>query len=91
MPDYWVKITEKEEDQIQRHHYLVTAADAAAARKIAKEFVRHFCDEDNDPESLPDGYSFYNKAIIVKIADIRETTKDEFKEFLLKMHTINWK
>jgi len=27
----------------------------------------------------------------VHIADIRETTKEEFKDFLLKTHTIEWK
>jgi hypothetical protein len=91
MPDYWVKITEKEEDRIQRHHYLLTAGDISEARKVAQEFIRHFCDEDDDPETVADGYAFCNKAIIVHIADIKETTKEVFKDFLLKMHTIEWK
>ena len=43
MPDYWVKITEKEDDKVQRHHYLVTARDIAEARSIAQEFIQHFC------------------------------------------------
>ncbi len=40
---------------------------------------------------VADGYAFCNKAIIVHIADIKETTKEAFKDFLLKMHTIEWK
>ena len=91
MPDYWVKITEKEDDKVQRHHYLVTARDIPEARSIAQEFIQHFCDEDDAPETIADGYAFCNKAIIVHIADIRETPKDAFKDFLLKMHTIEWK
>ncbi len=91
MPDYWVKITEKEDDKIQRHHYLVTARDVSEARRIAQEFIEHFCDEDDSPEMVADGYAFCNKAIIVHIADIRETTREAFKDFLLKMHTIEWK
>lgn len=91
MPDYWVKITEKEEDSIQRHHYLVTAESKQKAREVSQEFLRHFCDDDDDPEMIADGYAFCNRAIIVHIADIRETTKETFKDFLLKLHTIEWK
>ncbi|HOK07072.1 MAG TPA: hypothetical protein PK836_10385 [Syntrophales bacterium] len=91
MIDYWVKITEKEEDEIRRHHYLVTAADEREARRVAMDFVRHFCDEDDDPEVIKDGYSFFNRAVTVQITDIRETTREEFKDFLLKIHTIQWK
>jgi len=36
MPDYWIKITEKEEDKIQRHHYLVTARNIIEAKKSRK-------------------------------------------------------
>jgi hypothetical protein len=91
MPDYWVKITEKDEDRVQRHHYLVTADDIGEARKVSQEFIQHFCDEDDNPEAVADGYAFCNRAIIVHIADIKETTKEAFKDFLLKMHTIEWK
>jgi hypothetical protein len=90
MADYWVKITESEEDEIRRHNYLVTAKDEKEARRVAHEFIRHFCDEDDEPEVLPDGFSFFNKAIVVKISDIKETTKDEFKNFLLRAYTIQW-
>ena len=90
MADYWVKITEKEEDDINRHHYMVTAGDIKEARRVAQEFISHFCDEDDDPEAIPDGYAFYNRAITVQITDIKETTKEEFKNFLLKIHTIQW-
>lgn len=91
MPDYWVKITEKEEDEIRRHHYLVTAMDSREARKVANDFIRHFCDEDDEPEAIDGGYAFYNRAVKVQISEIRETTKEEFKDFLLKLHTIQWK
>lgn len=91
MTDYWVKITEKEEDDIRRHHYLVTASDLREARRVAQEFIRHFCDEDDEPELIADGFAFCNRAITVHISDIKETTKEEFKDFLLKIHTIQWK
>jgi len=91
MADYWVKITEKEDEEIRRHHYLVTAENIAEARKVAQEFIKHFCDEDDEPEAIADGFAFCNRAITVHIADIRETTKEEFKDFLLKTHTIEWK
>jgi len=91
MADYWVKITEKEEDEIRRHHYLVTAGDIKEAKKVAQEFISHFCDEDDDPEAITDGFTFCNRAITVQISDIKETTKEEFKNFLLKIHTIQWK
>ena len=91
MTDYWVKITEKEDEEIRRHHYLVTAENIAEARKVEQEFIKHFCDEDDEPEAIADGFAFCNRAITVHIADIRETTKEEFKDFLLKTHTIEWK
>ena len=91
MTDYWVKITEKEDEEIRRHHYLVTAENIAEARKVAQEFIKQFCDEDDEPEAIADGFAFCNRAITVHIADIRETTKEEFKDFLLKTHTIEWK
>jgi len=91
MTDYWVKITEKEEDEVRRHHYLVTANDTKEARRVAQDFIRYFCDEDDEPEIIDGGFAFYNRAITVKISEIRETTKEEFKDFLLKLHTIQWK
>jgi hypothetical protein len=91
MGDYWIKIVEEEDEDIKRHHYLVTANDASEARKAALAFLRHFCDEDDNPDPIADGFSFCNNAIKVRIADIKETTKEEFKNFLLKMHTIQWK
>jgi len=91
MGDYWIKIVEEEDEDIKRHHYLVTADDAAEARKAALSFLRHFCDEDDNPDAIADGFSFCNNAIQVRIADIKETTKEDFKNFLLKMHTIQWK
>jgi hypothetical protein len=90
MTDYWVKITEKEDEEIRRHHYLVTANDIKEARRMAHEFISHFCDEDDDPETVGEGFAFCNRAIIVNIADIKETTKEEFMNFLLKVHTIQW-
>ncbi len=89
MSDYWVKIIEKEEEDIIRHHYLVSASSAKEAKKAALEFIKHFMDEDSEPEKIPDGYAFCNRAIFVQIGDIKETTKEDFKDFLLKMHTIN--
>lgn len=91
MADYWVKITEKEEDEIRRHHYLVTANDIREAQQVAQEFISHFCDEDDDPEAIADGFAFFNRAITVQVTDIKETTKEEFKDFLLKSHMIQWK
>ncbi|MDQ5985780.1 MAG: hypothetical protein CSYNP_01497 [Syntrophus sp. SKADARSKE-3] len=91
MADYWVKITEKEDEDIRRHNYLVTASDVKEARKVAQDFISHFCDEDEDPEPIDDGFAFFNRAIMVRVTDVKETTKEEFKEFLLKIHTIQWK
>ena len=90
MADYWVKITEKEDEEIRRHHYLVTATDVKEARKVAQDYISHFCDEDENPEIVDDGFAFCNRAIMVRVTDIKETTKEEFKEFLLKIHTIQW-
>ena len=80
MPDYWIKITEREEEDIRHHHYLIEAKDEKEARKLALRFMERFIDDE---------YSFYNNAILVRLADVRETTKEQFKEFLLKTHTIN--
>jgi hypothetical protein len=89
MPDYRVKISEKTDDDIEHHHYFITAKDEEEAKKFAMTFMEHFIDDDNDPEIIENGYTFYNKAVIVRLESIKVTTKEQFKEFLLKLHTIN--
>jgi hypothetical protein len=89
MPDYWVKISETEEEEITRHHYLITAENESDAKKSAILFMAHFIDDDENPERIDDGFTFYNKAVVVRLDTIKETTKEKFKEFLLKLHTIN--
>lgn len=89
MPDYWIKITETENEELKNHHYLITAKDERDAKKIAMKFMEHFIDDDENPEKIEEGYSFYNNEIFVRLSSIKETTKDRFKEFLLKTHTIN--
>jgi hypothetical protein len=89
MPDYWIKMTETENEELRHHHYLITAKDEREAKKIALKFMEHFIDDDENPEKIVDGYSFYNNEIFVRLTNIKETTKDRFKEFLLKTHTIN--
>jgi hypothetical protein len=89
MPDYWIKISETEGDDQKNHHYLITAKDEKEAKKYAMKFMGRFIDDDLNPEKIDDGYAFYNKAVLVRLASIKETTKEKFKEFLLKVHTIN--
>lgn len=89
MPDYRIKISETTDDDLDHHHYLVNAKDEKEARKFAMKFMERFIDDDNDPEIIENGYTFYNKAVIVRLESIKETTKEQFKEFLLKLHTIN--
>ena len=89
MPDYWIKITETEGEEQKNHHYLISANSEAEARKFSMKFMERFVDDDDDPEKIENGYSFYNKAVFIRLASIRETTKELFKEFLLKTHTIN--
>ena len=89
MPDYWIKITETENEELKNHHYLIAAKDEREAKKTAMKFMEHFIDDDDSPEKIEDGYSFYNNEIFVRLTGIKETTKDRFKEFLLKTHTIN--
>ena len=89
MPDYRVKISETKDEELEQHHYLVTAKDETEAKKYTMKFMERFIDDDNDPEMIEDGYTFYNKAVIVKLESIKETTKAQFKEFLLKIHTID--
>ncbi len=89
MPDYWVKITETENEELRHHHYLITAKDEREAKKLALKFIEHFIDDDENPDKIADGYTFYNNEISVQLSGIKETTKDQFKEFLLKTHTIN--
>jgi hypothetical protein len=89
MPDYWIKINETENEELKNHHYLITAKDERVAKKLAMKFMERFIDDDEDPEKIENGYAFYNKAVLVRLAAIKETTKEQFKEFLLKTHTIN--
>jgi hypothetical protein len=89
MPDYWVKISETEDEDVKHHHYLITADNENEAKKFALKFMEHFIDDDDNPEKIENGYSFYNKAVIVRLESVKDTTKDRFKEFLLKIHTIN--
>ncbi len=89
MPDYRVKISETKDEEVEQHHYLVTAKDEADAKKYTMKFMERFIDDDNDPEMIENGYTFYNKAVVVKLESIKETTKQQFKEFLLKIHTID--
>jgi hypothetical protein len=89
MPDYWIKMTETENEELRHHHYLITAKDEREAKKTAMKFMEHFIDDDENPEKIADGYSFYNNEIFVRLTGIKETTKDRFKEFLLKTHTID--
>ncbi|HQF76179.1 MAG TPA: hypothetical protein PKV89_08050, partial [Syntrophales bacterium] len=65
MPDYWIKITEREDEDIRHHHYLIEAKDEKEARKLALRFMERFIDDDENPEKIDDGYSFYNNAILV--------------------------
>ena len=89
MPDYWIKISEREDEDIRHHHYLITAEDEKEAKKAVMKFMERFIDDDDNPEKIENGYSFYNKAVIVQLESIKDTTKERFKEFLLKIHTIN--
>ena len=89
MPDYRIKISENRDEDLEQHHYLVTAKDEKEAKKLTMKFMARFIDDDNDPEEIENGYTFYNKAVVVKLESIKETTKEKFKEFLLNLHTIN--
>lgn len=89
MPDYWIKISETEDDDLKHHHYLITAESEKEAKASAMKFMARFIDDDDDPEKVENGYTFYNKAVIVRFESIKETTKEKFKEFLLKIHTID--
>jgi hypothetical protein len=89
MTDYWIKISETEDEDLKHHHYLITAESEIEAKKSAMKFMARFIDDDDNPEKIEDGYTFYNKAVIVRLESIKDTTKERFKEFLLKIHTIN--
>lgn len=89
MPEYWIKISETEDEDIHRHHYLITAPNENEAKKSALMFMEHFIDDDENPEKTENGFMFYNKAIIVKLESVKLTTKEKFKDFLLKLHTID--
>ena len=53
------------------------------------KFMERFIDDDDNPEKMENGYTFCNKAVIVRLESIKDTTKEQFKEFLLKIHTIS--
>ena len=89
MPDYWIKISEKEDEDLKHHHYLISAKDEKEAKKSAMKFMERFIDDDDNPERIEKGYSFCNNAVIVRLESIKETTKERFAEFLLKIHTID--
>lgn len=89
MPDYWIKISETEDEDVKHHHYLITADNEGEAKKSALKFMERFIDDDENPEKMEDGYTFYNKAVVVRLESIKDTTKERFKDFLLKIHTIN--
>lgn len=89
MPDYWIKISETEEEDLKHHHYLITAKDEKEAKTSAMKFMAHFIDDDDNPEIIENGFMFCNKAVIVRLESIKATTQEKFKEFLLKIHTIN--
>jgi hypothetical protein len=89
MQDYWIKITETEDEELRNHHYLITANDEREAKKLALKFMEHFIDDDDNPEKIDNGYSFHNNAIFVRLSEIKETTKEQCKKFLLNIHTIN--
>jgi len=89
MQDFWIKISESEDDEIKYHHFLITAQNQVAARKFAMSFIERFIDDDENPESIEDGYAFYNRGVFVRLVSIKETTKEAFKNFLLKLHTID--
>ncbi|OPY13860.1 MAG: hypothetical protein A4E66_00590 [Syntrophus sp. PtaB.Bin001] len=91
MQYYWLKISEEDEGETQRHHYIVSAEDINEARKIAREFIRNFCEDDENPEPIKDGFSFYNNAVQVRLTDVKETTKEEFTQFIFKLHSITWR
>jgi hypothetical protein len=89
MTDYWIKISETEEDERTFYNYLITAKDKVEARSLALKFMEHFVDHDTNPDKIEDGFAFCNKATFVRIVDVKETTKKEFSDFLLKTHTID--
>jgi hypothetical protein len=89
MPDYWIKISETEDEDLKHHHYLLTAKDEKEATKDAMKFMERFIDDDEDPEKIENGFTFCNKAVVVRLESMKETTKEQFQEFLLKVHTIN--
>ncbi|HOG18352.1 MAG TPA: hypothetical protein PLB96_13505 [Syntrophales bacterium] len=89
MPDYWIKISETEEEDVRHHHYLISAEDETQVRKSAMKFMESFIDDDENPDKIENGFAFFNKAVMVRLESIKETTKEKFKEFLLKTHTID--
>ena len=90
MSDFWIKIVEEEDEEIKKHHYLVSASDAAEARKAAMAFIKHFCDEDDNPTPLLTG-SLLQQCHSGADCGYQGNNQGEFKSFLLKTHTIQWK
>ncbi len=89
MPEYWVKISETIDEDLHRHHYLIKAPNEAEAKKSAMMFMERFVDDDDNPEKIEDGFTFCNNGVVVRLESIKPTTKEKFKEFLLKLHTID--
>ena len=51
--------------------------------------MERFVDDDDNPETIEDGFTFCNNGVVVRLESIKPTTKEKFKEFLLKLHTID--
>ena len=50
---------------------MITAKDEREAKKLAMKFIEHFIDDDENPDKIADGYTFYNNEII------RPTLRDQ--------------
>jgi len=60
MPDYRVKISETQNEDQEYHHYLVTAKDEEEAKMFTMKFMERFIDDDNNPDKIENGYTFYH-------------------------------
>jgi hypothetical protein len=67
MPDYWIKISETEDEDLRHHHYLITAKDVNEAKQSAMKFMERFIDGDDEPQEIDNGYTFCNKAVVVRL------------------------
>jgi len=81
MPDYWIKISETEDEDIKNHHYLITAKTESDAKKSAMKYMEHFIDDDDDPEKIENGFTFYNKAVIVRLESTKERRRKNSRNF----------